>query len=63
MTVNAYDPGNSSVFMGLSSDTKPPAGIGSKFIETDTLKVFLMFNTGWSQVGTLAAATNIGVLI
>lgn len=64
MAVNAFYPGNSIVFMGLSSDTKPVAGIGSKFIETDTSKVWLMLNTGsWVQVGVLATTTDIGVLV
>lgn len=64
MAVNAYYPGNSVVYLGLSTDPKPAAGIGSKFIETDTKKVWLLDNTGtWQQVGVFAATTSIGVLL
>lgn len=64
MTVSAYFPDSSTVFMGLSTDTKPAAGIGSKFIETDTSKVWLMLNTGsWVQVGVLATTTDIPVRV
>jgi hypothetical protein len=54
MTINAYAPGSALVYMGLSTDTKPPAGIGSKFIETDTGKVFLYLNTStWLEVALI----------
>lgn len=64
VSINTYSPGNSLVYMGLSSDTKPTAPIGSKFIETDTGKVFLYYNTAtWTQVGVIAITTDIGVLL
>lgn len=63
MAISRFHPGNASVYMGLSTDTKPTgisAGVGNKFIETDTLKVFLFMNTNvWVQIGTMAAANSI----
>jgi hypothetical protein len=54
MAVNSYFPQNCAVYMGLHADTKPAAGIGSKFIETDTGAVFMMYNTGaWTQVASI----------
>lgn len=62
--IQSYAPQTSIVFMGLSTDTKPAAGIGSKFIETDTSKVFIYMSTpAWVQVGVLASTTDIGVLL
>jgi hypothetical protein len=50
--------------MGLSTDTKPAAGIGSKFIETDTKDVYLYENTGtWVQVGTLGTTAAVSFTI
>jgi hypothetical protein len=38
--------------MGLSTDSKPAAAIGSRFIETDTGNIFLQYNTGtWTLIG------------
>lgn len=57
MAVVSYYPTNVPVFMGLSTDAKPNAPPGSKFIETDTGNVWLYLNTGvWSEV--LAGTTN-----
>lgn len=54
MAVAKYAPQNSFVYLGLAADTKPAAGIGSKFIETDSGKVFMMYNTGaWVQVALI----------
>jgi hypothetical protein len=51
VTVSQYYPQSVPVFMGLSTDTKPAAPTGSKFIETDTGNVWLMLNTStWSKV-------------
>jgi hypothetical protein len=53
--------------MGLSSDTKPKnVPPGSRFLETDTGKVFLLYNTGtWTQVAAIATSawTETGVAI
>lgn len=57
MAVNAYHPYNSLVYMGLSTDTKPAAAIGSKFLETDTLKVSIRTNVGtWVQLALIPAS-------
>lgn len=55
MAVDIYNSQNVPSFMGLSTDTKPAnAPFGSKFIETDTGKVFMLYNTGtWTQVATI----------
>lgn len=65
MAVSQYFPGDRTAYMGLSTDTKPNAAVGSKFIETDTHDIYLMLNTGaWVQVGTLApAATSMTVTV
>ncbi len=62
--VNQYFPGDRLVYVGLSTDTKPAAAIGCKFIETDTGKVYL--NTGaWVQIGVIAAGatTTVGAFV
>jgi hypothetical protein len=55
MAVSSYYPGQVPVLMGLAADTKPvnvPAG--SKFIETDTGKTYMLYNTAsWVQVGLI----------
>ena len=55
MAVIQNNPQNVPSFLGLSTDTKPTnAPPGSKFIETDTGKVFMLYNTGvWTQVATI----------
>ncbi|MGH8131895.1 MAG: hypothetical protein ACRETP_01475 [Steroidobacteraceae bacterium] len=64
MAINPYFPGTAAVYVGLSTDTKPAAGIGAKFIETDTSKVYLYLNTGaWVQVGVLTAGTGANVAV
>lgn len=39
-------------FTGLSSDTKPTAGVrpGATFYESDTLTTFIFDGSAWSQV-------------
>ncbi len=55
MAIDRYTPQLSFVYLGLSTDTKPDAGFGSKFIETDTGNTWLKLNTGqWMQVGTIS---------
>lgn len=62
--IQTYAPQTSLVYMGLSTDTKPAAGIGSKFIETDTKDVYLYENTGtWVQVGTLGTTAAVSFTI
>lgn len=63
MAVTSYYPGTAPVFMGLSTDTKPAnAPPGSKFIETDDAKVYLLLNTGvWTQIGVIAATPDLSV--
>lgn len=57
MSVQKYAPELSNVYMGLAADVKPGAGIGDKFLETDTLKLFIWTNAGaWVQIGTMTAA-------
>jgi hypothetical protein len=66
MAVSHYHPGNVQVYVGLSTDAKPVVGLGSKFVETDTGKVWLMLNTGaWLQIGvtsTTASAVSAAVI-
>lgn len=55
MAVTQYYPASAAAFMGLSTDTKPMnVAPGSRFIETDTGKVWMLYNTGvWTQVATI----------
>lgn len=54
MTVNQYYPASVPAYMGLSTDTKPAAAIGSKFLETDTGNVWIRTNAGtWLQVAVI----------
>ena len=62
MAINAYHPRNSLVYFGLSTDTKPIAPIGSKFIETDTDKVYIYNNVAtWMLVGTFSGSSSNGI--
>ena len=56
MAITLYNPTSAQAFMGLSADTKPAnVAAGSRFLETDTGKVFLFYNTGvWTQVAAIA---------
>lgn len=63
MAVKKYTPRSSTIYIGLSSDTKPgsaaTSGVqaGDKFIETDTSKVYIFDTTGnWIVIGTTATA-------
>lgn len=53
--------------MGLSTDTKPAnVAFGSRFIETDTGKVWMYYNTAtWAQVAAIATSgwTETGISI
>jgi hypothetical protein len=59
MAISTYNPANSLAFMGLSTDTKPTnVAAGSRFLETDTGKVFLLYNTGtWTQVALIPTSS------
>lgn len=59
MSVVHYAPQTSKVYMGLAADRPAVvAGFGDKFIESDTLKVWLFMQTSaWVQIGVYAAAT------
>lgn len=67
MAVLQYFPASASVFMGLSTDTKPTnVAAGSRFLETDTGKVWMLYNTGtWTQVALIASSswTETGIAI
>jgi hypothetical protein len=56
MAITAYSPATSQVLMGLSTDTKPTnVALGTRFLETNTGKVFLFLNDGstWLQVALI----------
>jgi len=44
-------------YIGLSTDTKPPANIGDEFFETDTKKTYICYDgTNWSEkIGAIAS--------
>jgi hypothetical protein len=55
MAISKFNPANALAFMGLSTDTKP-TGVapGSRFLETDTGKVWMYYNTNvWTQVALI----------
>lgn len=55
MSINFYNPANTRVYTGLSTDTKPASPhVGDKFIETDTGNVSIYTNA-WTKIGTIAA--------
>lgn len=56
MSITAYKPLNSTVYTGLSTDTKPSAAkVGDKFIETDTGKVYVALGPStWSWVASIS---------
>jgi hypothetical protein len=57
MAVTSYNPASALVLMGLAADTKPTdIAPGSRFLETDTGKIWVFYNTGsWVQVATISA--------
>lgn len=59
MTVTAYNPTSALALMGLAADTKPTnVAPGSRFLETDSGKVFLFLNTGtWLQVALIPTSS------
>lgn len=63
MSISQYYPGQTPVYMGLSTDTMPTnAPPGSKFVVTDTSppQVWLLLNTGtWTQIGVLSSTADL----
>ncbi|MGA7539857.1 MAG: hypothetical protein WBW93_13940 [Steroidobacteraceae bacterium] len=55
MAIVQYYPASAAVLMGLSTDTKPTnVAPGTRFLETDTGKVWMFYNTGtWTQVALI----------
>lgn len=62
MALVSYYPGNTPVLMGLAADKPASAIPGSKFIETDTSKIYIFLNTNtWLQIGVIAATPDLGM--
>jgi hypothetical protein len=65
VTIHAYNPANSRVYTGLSTDTKPTgASIGDKFIEVDTKTLYMYLGvSGWVELGTIGGTGPIGAVL
>lgn len=63
MSIGAYNPSNSRVYYGLSTDTKPTAAIGDRFLEMDSNKVYIYYNSTWNQCATISATGAVAVTI
>lgn len=61
MTIAAYNPASSQVLLGLSTDTKPTTdlALGTRFVETDSGKVFLFTNAAspWLQIALIPTSS------
>jgi hypothetical protein len=58
MAVTSYSARTTTTYFGLSTDTKPTAQNGDRFVETDTQKVYV-YNGTWTQI----TGANISVTI
>jgi hypothetical protein len=66
MAVTKYQPQLTTVYMGLTADTKPTnVAVGSKYVATDTpWGVFLFTNAGtWVQIGVLGASNAVTAIL
>lgn len=63
MSIDLYRPSECVIYTGLASDTKPAVRNGSKLIELDTGKIFLMLGGDWLQVGTISEGGSIRVFL